>query len=91
MEVINMYQIEMTKQLRPVIINFDVEGDKRGLFHGWFPKTGHYSGSLNNKIDTLLFGIIELPSGEIITIKASDFKFVGSEKLFDSFMWDETS
>jgi hypothetical protein len=31
MEAIKMYQIEMTKQLRPVIINFDVEDEKRGL------------------------------------------------------------
>lgn len=86
-----MYQIEMTKQLRPVIINFDVEGDKRGLFYGWFPKTAHYSGLLNNMIDTLLFGIIELPSGEVVPLNANDFKFVDSKSLFDSLDWSETS
>ena len=84
-----MYQIETTKKLRPVIINFDVEGDKRGLFHGWFSKTGHYAGSLNNKIDTLLYGIIELPSGEIITIKASDFTFADSKNHFESIVWED--
>lgn len=81
-----MYQIEMTKQLRPVIINFDVEGDKRGLFHDWLYRRDVH---INNA--QKLYAIIELPSGEIVTLSASDFKFNDSKSLFDSLDWSETN
>lgn len=68
---------------RPVIIKFDVGGDKRGLFHGWFSRIE----SKARLLDTTLYGIIELASGEIIKLEAGDFKFLDSKIRFDQLCW----
>lgn len=68
---------------RPVKIKFDVGGDKRGIFLGWFSR-------IENKpmlLDTTLYGIIELASGEIIKLEAGDFKFLDSKIRFDQLCW----
>lgn len=85
-----MYHVETTKQLRPVIINFDVEGEKCGLFHEWVTMTGHYAGICNYKIYTWVCGIIELPSGKIVVIDIKDFKFANSKSKFDGFIWEDS-
>lgn len=70
---------------RPVEIKFKVEGDKRGLFWGWIVKDSAESEYIGCK---RLFGVIELPNGDVVPLMASDFRFIDSDVYFNQFCWE---
>lgn len=65
---------------RPCMVH-SKDGDKRGLFHGWFQLSAH--GFM------LPEAVVELEDGSVIPANIGDLSFIDSEAVFSQYCWDK--
>lgn len=83
----------MEDVLRPCVVHCK-DGDKRGLFHGWFQAAWPYEAIIQGTVPGFIQrpqAVIEFEDGSVTQANAGAFHFLDSEGMFGNFYWDAGS
>lgn len=85
--------IHMEGASRPCMVHLK-DGNKRGLFHGWFQCAWPYEAVLQGTVPGFIQrpqAVIEFEDGSVTQVNAGHFHFIDAQAVFSQYCWDTES